>query len=128
MRPVVAWWNHKFAVVRLPDAACARGKTRHTPHLRCDIDVQLHPRMDATEHQEGTGGGEADLDRFAGLLRPGIEVERGIEYPHVMGAAVVVDDPQSLAADKRDMAGIKRLVVLGHRADLLRRPGGAAFH
>ena len=80
--------------------------------------------MDAAEHQEGTGGGEADFDRLAGLLRPGIEVERGIEYPHVMGAAVVVDDLQSLAMRKRDMAGMKSLVVLGHRADLLRRLGG----
>jgi hypothetical protein len=69
--------------------------------------------MDAAKHQERTGGGKADFDRLAGLLRPGIEVERGIEYPHVMGAAVVVDDPQSLAARKGDMAGMKSLVILG---------------
>src|SRR5437764_10430522 len=63
-------WIRKFPVDRPPDAACARGKTRDTPRSGCDIDVQLHLRMDAAEHQERTGGGEADLNRLAGLLRP----------------------------------------------------------
>src|SRR5437588_10254384 len=103
MRPVGAWWIHKFAVDRPLPAACARGKTRDIPHSGCDIDVELHLRMDAAEHQEGTGGGEADFHSLAGLLRPGIEVDRGIEYPHVVGPAVVVDDPQSLAADQCDI-------------------------
>src|SRR5262245_29134051 len=104
------------------------GKTRDTPSLRCDIDVKLHLRMDAAEHQERACGREADFDCLARLLRPGIEVQRGIEYAYVMGSGVVVDDPQSAAAPKRHMGGVKGFVVLGHRADLLRWFRWAAFH
>src|SRR5262249_62062544 len=84
--------------------------------------------MNAAKAQEGACSRKADLDRLARLLRSGIEVERGIEYPHVVGAAVVVDDPQSLAARKRDMGGVKCLLVLRDGADVLRRCRGAAFH
>src|SRR5262245_15441737 len=77
--------------------------------------------MDAAEPEKRAGGGEADLDRLARLLRAGIEVQRGVEYPDVVGAGVVVDDPQSTAARKRNMLGVESLVVLGHGADLFRR-------
>ena len=49
--------------------------------------------MDTAEDEERAGCGERDLDSLAGLLGAGIKVERGIEYPHIMGAGVVVDDP-----------------------------------
>src|SRR5262249_56403203 len=84
--------------------------------------------MDAAKDQEGPCSRKADLDRLARLLRSGIEVERRIKYPHVMGTAVVVDDPQSLAARKRDMGGVKCLLVLRDGANVLRRSRGAAFH
>src|SRR5262249_47066558 len=84
--------------------------------------------MDAAKDQERTCSRKADLDRLTRLLRSGIEVERRIEYPHVMGAAVVVDDPQSLAARKCDMGRMKCLLVLRDGANVLRRSRRTAFH
>src|SRR6516165_1358928 len=84
--------------------------------------------MDAAKDQERACSRKADLDRLARLLRSGIEVERGVEYPHIMGTAVVVDDPQSLAARQRDVGGMKRLFVLRDGADVLRRSRGPGFH
>ena len=68
-----------------------------------DVDVELHLRMDAAEHQERAGFREVDLDGFARLLRAGIEVELGIEDANIVGARVVVDDPEPVAAAERDM-------------------------
>src|SRR5262245_21223035 len=84
--------------------------------------------MDAAEHEERAGGGKADFDRLARLLRAGIEVERGIEYPDVVRAGVVVDNPQSPAARQHNMLGVESLVVLGHGADLFRRSRRANLH
>src|SRR5262249_27963544 len=77
--------------------------------------------MDAAEHEKRAGGGEADFDRLARLLRAGIEVEAGIEYADVVGAGIVVDNPQPPAARERNVLGGESLGVLGHRADLFRR-------
>src|SRR5262249_47899819 len=48
---------------------------RQTGHLACDVDVKLHLRMDAAEHEKRACGGEVDFDRLARLLGAGIEVE-----------------------------------------------------
>src|SRR5262249_58084356 len=58
----------------------------------------------------------------------GMEVEGGSEYAEVVGGGVVMDNPQSPAARKRNMLGVESLVVLGHGADLFRRSRRANLH
>jgi hypothetical protein len=46
----------------------ARGKARGTlVTLRSELDVRLHLRMDAAEHEERACGGKADFHRLARL-------------------------------------------------------------
>src|SRR5687768_7518870 len=63
-------------------------------HIHC----QLHFRMDAAEHQIGSGFREGDLDSLARLLRAGVEIELVIEHADIVRAGVVVEEPQPLAA------------------------------
>src|SRR5262249_8941083 len=124
------WWRGQMVGEReAPRRDRRKGEgPRHTGQLTRDVDVKLHLRMDAAEHKKRAGGGKADFDGLARLLRAGIEVERGIEYPDVVGAGVVVDNPQSPAARQRNMLGGESLVVLGHGADLFRRSRRANLH
>src|SRR5258708_39713342 len=46
---------------------------RHTGQLACDVDVKLHLRMDAAEHEKGARDGKADFHHLARLLGAGPE-------------------------------------------------------
>src|SRR5262249_13669185 len=73
-------------------------------------------------------GGKRNLHSLARLLGAGVEVEFGIENTHIVGARVVVDDPQAPALWQRNMGGMKRLVVLRDGRDPHRRRAGTGGH
>src|SRR5438445_2375663 len=73
------------------------------PRSARNVYVKLHLRMDAAEHQEGARARERDLHGLARFLRTGVEIEGAVEDSHIVGARVVVDDPQPFAAAERDM-------------------------
>src|SRR5947209_6932781 len=82
--------------------------------------------MDTAKYQKRARSRECDLNGLAWLLGAGIEIERRIEYPDIVGARIVVDDPKPLAALERDMSGMEGLVVLRHGAHARRRRVRAA--
>src|SRR5256885_15596426 len=91
---------------RYPASACT---------LAGDIDGEFHLGMDAAEYQIGAGFRKSHLHRFTRLLRAGVEIELRIEYPDVVGARVVVEDPQLVGEPDTHARRREALVVLRDR-------------
>jgi len=91
--------------------------------LTAHVDGELLLRVDTAEHEIRAGFRERDLDRFARLLRAGIEIELVVEYADVVGARIVVEEPQSLAAADPNTRRREGLVVLRDRGDAFGRTG-----
>ena len=73
--------------------------------------------MDAAKQKKRAGFGKRDFDRLARLLGAGIEIEHLIEHPDIVGARIVVDDPEPFATPQCDMGRAERLVGLNALSD-----------